>query len=326
MPPLLGLNLECVRATSSKGLRKSSKPSRLSLYLPNIQYIVFMPSINNFRSEMDTSTEALLKVSYNSDDFDSGPTSLVFEQITSPLPHQISPLLSSASSVSSIDRPMLPNFQLGPMRQRHLSCIVENWSETDSYSSLPTELTPKSKIFPEDLNSSRAWEAEDLDEYITTLDESNIIDIKSIEKVDCVPFNNGNHCWTPTIYGQRYTKYHSDNMTAISAQIHSANNQTDKLNRSQETLPSCGASVAEYPKIMTESCYGSLNTVNWTSTDYLLNKNTSCEEIDLLNESGKSLSMNNFERTGDNSLDSSICESRTTANSTLDSTGVDFGK
>lgn len=182
---------------------------------------------------MDTSTERLLKTSQNSSDADSTfdePTSIS----SSPEPDVFytDPVVAPAPP---------PSFTLGAFRTRHLSCILENWSESESYNSLPVEATSPGQ--PEesfaaalDAASTKplSWEAEDVDEYITTLDESCIRDIESIERID--------QLIAPPRTWQRKRR-------AIQVDLHP-----------EPIECQTGAPIEQYPTIMTASCYGSLDT------------------------------------------------------------------
>lgn len=212
---------------------------------------------------MDQSTEKLLKTSSDGpidgicNDIDSGPTSFTFDvpilinslveqhqrinaDIIPPIPTQPPPIPTQPPPESIC----MPSFAIGAAtcgntlqlpqyRTRHLSCIIENWSESESYNSLPPEVTIKKNddVFTSIANQKPVpWEAEDLAEYITTLDESCILDIESIENVNQIGTIPN---WQSTVYGPKYQSF-------------------EDINKS-------GGPVEKYPKIMTTSCYGTLN-------------------------------------------------------------------
>lgn len=87
----------------------------------------------------------------------------------------------------------VPSFVLGPYnhRKRLLSCIVENWPESDSFNSLPADINPSPRDTTDcagvPMKKPFSWEAEDVADYITTLDEACILDIESYEEVDKIP-------------------------------------------------------------------------------------------------------------------------------------------
>lgn len=135
----------------------------------------------------------------------------------------------------------LPTFSLGAFRTRHLSCILENWSESESYNSLPIEATSPGlpdASFAAAIDAAATkplcWEAEDVEEYITTLDENCIRDIESIERLD--------QLMPPPKTWPRKRR-------AVQVELHP-----------EPIECQTGAPVEQYPTIMTASCYGSLDT------------------------------------------------------------------
>lgn len=222
--------------------------------------------VNHFPT-MDQSTEKLLKTSSDSplegisNDIDSGPSSLNFDNPYSldaiyqyPATHYKPPTITQPSPGAPTNN-AVPTFAIGsatsgstlqlpPYRTRHLSCIIENWSESESYNSLPPEVTSSKKN--DDLFSQIGkpktvpWEAEDLAEYITTLDESCILDIESIEEISNIDGNDKAPNWKSMIYGPKYKSF-------------------DDINKMNGTTAKSGGPVEKYPKIMTTSCYGTLN-------------------------------------------------------------------
>lgn len=117
----------------------------------------------------------------NEDCYSSGPSSINLDALTAP---------------SSPE----PNFVLGPhlQRRRLLSCIAENWPETDAYSSLPVDDHDAFDI--DCFNSNRSahidvitsFACDTEDDFITTLDESCILDIESLEDVSEMANTNEN--------------------------------------------------------------------------------------------------------------------------------------
>lgn len=112
----------------------------------------------------------------------------------------------SGPSSINLDQPTArsspePNFVLGPYQQRRrlLSCIAENWPETDAYSSLPMDGHDAFDIdcfadnrLDVDEIKSFACETEDAADFIITLDESCILDIESLEDVSKISSPNRN--------------------------------------------------------------------------------------------------------------------------------------
>lgn len=117
----------------------------------------------------------------NEDCYGSGPSSINLDSLTAP---------------SSPE----PNFVLGPhlQRRRLLSCIAENCPETDVYSSLPVDDHDAFDIDCFNSNRSahidviKSFACETEDDFITTLDESCILDIESLEDVSEIPNTNEN--------------------------------------------------------------------------------------------------------------------------------------
>lgn len=224
---------------------------------------------------MDQSTEKLLKSSNNSDslfgisNYYDTSQSIAYD------------LAASANSPEqSIIVDTLPTFTLGAYRTRHLSCILENWSESESYNSLPTEVTQKNDESFNTLDQKpMSWEAEDVTEYITTLDESCILDIESVERIDKVS-NEGKNPWSKSQYHSCTQRPSNEGIRKmVTVDVHS----TDTSDANISDVKS-GGPVLKYPKIMTTSCYGALsnpfidksledmNTIH-KSTDELIHKN-----------------------------------------------------
>lgn len=228
---------------------------------------------------MDQSTEKLLISSNNSDSplfgisnyYDSSP-SITYD-------------LATNSPEQSIISDILPTFTLGAYRTRHLSCILENWSESESYNSLPTEVTQKNDDSFNTMLDRKpmSWEAEDVTEYITTLDESCILDIESVERIDKIANEEKiANPWSKTEY--QTWSHHTPNVgkpKMIMADVHT----TDTIDATDgSAIVKSGVPVLKYPKIMTTSCYGALsnpfvdksfddmNSVH-KSTDELIHKN-----------------------------------------------------
>ncbi len=238
---------------------------------------------------MDQSTEKLLKSSNNSDSplfgisnhYDSSQ-SITYD------------LHATNSPEQSIITDTLPSFTLGAYRTRHLSCILENWSESESYNSLPPEVTQKTDDSFNTLLDQKpmCWEAEDVTEYITTLDESRILDIESIERIDKVSNDKKMlvNPWSNVEWSQCAP---SDHLEAKQKRVMVDVHITDTSDVNESCVESCGP-VEKYPEIMTASCYGSLsnpfvdksfedmNNV-YKSSDELINKNHQLDDFIYLN-------------------------------------------
>lgn len=225
---------------------------------------------------MDQSTEKLLKSSNNSDsplfgisNFYDSSQSITYD-------------LATNSPEQSIIADTIPTFTLGAYRTRHLSCILENWSESESYNSLPTEVTKKSDDSFNTLLDRKpmSWEAEDVTDYITTLDESCILDIESIERIDKIANEEKMaNRWSQSEYNTwPYRTPNEVTQKMVMVDVHTTD--TNDANVSVKS----GGPVQKYPKIMTASCYGALsnpfvdksfedmNSVH-RSTDELIQKN-----------------------------------------------------
>lgn len=226
---------------------------------------------------MDQSTEKLLKSSNNSD----SPLFGISNYYDSS--QSITYDLASNSPEQSIIADTIPTFTLGAYRTRHLSCILENWSESESYNSLPMEVTQKSDDSFNTMLDRKpmSWEAEDVTDYITTLDESCILDIESIERIDKIskeekmvnPWSKSEyHTWSG-----RTPNDGTQKMVTVDVHTNDANVSSIKS----------GGPVLKYPKIMTASCYGALSNpfvddMNGSvhkSTDELTQRNQSDDFI-----------------------------------------------
>lgn len=254
---------------------------------------------------MDQSTERLLKTSINSDSPLFGISNTIDSAHSSPPPYIYdapSPSTSSPDPSVFITDNTAPSFALGPYRTRHLSCILENWSESESYNSLPIESTTQKNddSFAGLLDHQKpmSWEAEDVTEYITTLDESCILDIESIEEIDQIPKEQQRHSWTSsTVHIDTINKHknvHTLQPNHLQPQHHHHHHHQTQNNRQQtqsrqtnkyvcaatsitnlsnknishstdsllygtNVMIKSGGPVEKYPKIMTTSCYGALS-------------------------------------------------------------------
>lgn len=184
--------------------------------------------------------------------------------------------VSPESSVFYSETPVTPSFALGgAYRTRHLSCILENWSESESYNSLPPEFTKKTDDSFDgllDLQQPMAWEAEDVTEYITTLDESCILDIESIERIDQFGMPNATPA-IPTSTSGHAIHYHSQKPS------NSTNHSKDSLFFGSSDMTISGEPNDKFPNIMTTSCYGSLNSASTVTMMAEIDVHQSTEEL-----------------------------------------------
>lgn len=270
---------------------------------------------------MDQSTERLLKTSQKSSDAGSS----LYDQSSVSSSPELDVFYTELVSANLPTPPKPSNFTLGAYRTRHLSCILENWSESESYNSLPIEATSPGRpdeSFAEALDAAstkpHCWEAEDVDEYITTLDETCIRDIESFEHID--------QLMPPPKTWPRKRR-------AIQVEMHP-----------EPIECQTGAPIEQYPTIMTASCYGALDT-SFESTTCLVDpemdvldqltqmlKNTEIEPLEnylylnppLLNNQPKCRSPLPM------SLNSSFCEGSVSLNNSFYEprsmqTSIDFG-
>lgn len=241
---------------------------------------------------MDQSTDKLLQVSDEPSEgicnelMNSGPPSINFDLISSEPSSSLYvddlPIVSQTASTSSM-------FQLGPLygRTRHLSCIIENWSESESYNSLPPEINKSNDESFDYVNQQKpsSWEAEDLSDYISTLDESCILDIESLEEINSnSEQQKSDYQWTSSVHGPKYHEYQKE------IQINQSNHQSlnsiieTDLNQINAIMIKSGGPVEKYPKIMSQSCYGQLNNPFIDTNTLEQVKNVDATDLDKENE------------------------------------------
>lgn len=266
-------------------------------------------------NSMNQSMEQLLDTSLNldgcsnsgCDELDCCPPLINFENY---------PTIFDESSIIDQTVPS-SNFLLGPYKSERLSAIHENWS-TDGYSSLPVEILQKSEI--EFAKQITAWEAEDTKDFITTLDESCILDIESLESVDKI---QESIYWSPPKLITTSAEIHNNNNCSTPKFTHST--PICSLNSSQifSTNTFGGGPVEKYPKIMTQSCYGELPS-SWNVV--LIggggNGKSDDDEISVLNKSTDDLLKNDLPKNrknkgGTQSLNTSFYEGCTSMNSSF---------
>ncbi|XP_058455784.1 protein TANC2 isoform X2 [Malaya genurostris] len=233
----------------------------------------------------------------------------------------------SAEYATIVKDRFVPEFLVGecsrpivPKAARPVS-MYEPWIDTNTFTSLPTELMPLStKVvdidFESDLLARKVcWEAEDADDFITTLDESAILDMES-----CDDFHE--------IYTQPNSKL------VVSADIHHRSELNDnkyeeieiyatvkKKPREKPTahaqtvdcqvMITSGGPIEKFPKIMTTSCYGELHSANtisaWHDSGSIVKSNENLLDSRTFSI-GNNNSMNNSIVDGFSSMASSTCE------------------
>lgn len=178
------------------------------------------------------------------------------------------------------EQPQVPSFCLGPYRPEPLYAIHEH----EGYSSLPPEKTSMNTDFMDSMpNKAHYWEAEDAEEFITTLNEFGMINDSSSNLGSNAP-----------------------SLITVAADVHYSNQSSRpmSLNLSQINLPS-GNQIEVYSNAMMESCYGDINNP--------FNVNRSDDEISLINKSTDNLldGLNSAKMSGFNSMTSSIMTTST---------------
>lgn len=223
---------------------------------------------------MNQSTERLQQTSQHSADSISSSSPGLAD------PSDVFYVDDTTALVSGKITPSAAHFLPGGYRTRHLSCIMEQWSESESYTSLPIEPmtpakpspTPNGTGFTDDDAAAklRSWEAEDVDEYITTLDESCLLDIESLERIDriaIVPDELSRSAWS--------SRAPMKQTIPVQVELHIP--PPDSRSTQSLHYPESGdGAVQRYPNIMTTSCYGSL-TVDPYDTVYDDNDNEECD-------------------------------------------------
>lgn len=171
----------------------------------------------------------------------------------------------------------VPNFVLGPYdnRRRPMS-MYEPWFnliEPEGYTSLPPEVPDNactSLNFDQYsmANNKTYWEAEDADEYMTTLDESTILDIESFENIQKGMEKHEQQQFVTVTADVHHTQSRAvstgggDIGTDIG--IYATIRKNDKKmtmtnNKIDPTEMQIMLTTNALPNIMTASCYGTLN-------------------------------------------------------------------
>lgn len=173
----------------------------------------------------------------------------------------------------------VPNFVLGPYdnRRRPMS-MYEPWFnliEPEAYTSLPPDVPDNacaSLNFDQYqmANNKTYWEAEDADEYMTTLDESTILDIESFENIQQSIEKQEQQQQFVTVtadvhHNQSHLKTVAGAGIGTDIGIYATiRKNTDKKmtatnNKIDATQMQIMLTTNALPNIMTASCYGALN-------------------------------------------------------------------
>ena len=199
----------------------------------------------------------------------------------------------------------VPNFVLGPFRNQNNRPIsmYEPWAESkNGYNSLPPDLLGgrhNMGLVDIDIDPKLAyktsWEAEDASEFITTLDESAILDIASLENVNQNPIYSQPHqvIVAADIHHNHHQSHHHqsdlDERKYEEIQIYATIKKKPKEKKEisdYQVMVTSGGPVEKYPKIMTTSCYGELNA--WTEHQSAIVRSSEClinSQINSMNNS-----------------------------------------
>ncbi|GAB0090500.1 hypothetical protein DMENIID0001_052360 [Sergentomyia squamirostris] len=123
--------------------------------------------------------------------------------------------------------------------------------QQESYSSLPVEVEQINNVdgcFERFDRRTQPWEAEDANDFITTLDESLILDIASLERIDNIDVATN----TKVVPVVNMKNQRPKSLYEISSIPHGDGG-------SNQIMVTSGGPVEKCPKIMTTSCYGALN-------------------------------------------------------------------
>uniref|UniRef100_A0A182PD66 Uncharacterized protein n=1 Tax=Anopheles epiroticus TaxID=199890 RepID=A0A182PD66_9DIPT len=151
---------------------------------------------------------------------------------------------------------LVPDFILGlphhcstPKKNGRPVSMYEPWTQSEPFRSLPAEMLRKTtKLIDIEFETEAAavaaaasrscWEAEDADEFITTLDESAILDIESYEDL--------NHIYSQPAMGMNYNNNNNDSLghrkLIVAADVHHDEPQ-QRQQHTYQPLPH----VFEYP-------------------------------------------------------------------------------
>ncbi|XP_055610896.1 protein TANC2 isoform X2 [Uranotaenia lowii] len=274
---------------------------------------------------MDDSTEKLLNdsmistMSTNTDDLDSIGIDNMNYVPSNP---------DNPEYASIVKDRVVPDFLIGVPGQcsnvktvRPVS-MYEPWIETNEFTSLPAVLMRRpSKVVDVDFESQFLsqkvhWEAEDADDFITTLDESAILDIESCEDLNQIYAQpNPKLIVAADIHHRSQLEDRKYEEIEIYATI--KKKPRDKPTSSIQTVDcqvmvTSGGPMEKFPKIMTSSCYGELNAMSsnnlmWTDSSLIVKSNENLLDSRSLSI-GNTNSMNNSIVDGFSSMTSSFNE------------------
>lgn len=220
------------------------------------------------------STEKLLTPIYETCPIvDDGVDNLNFRALEAGVDYS---LPSTHKTMEDTDIQGVPNFVLGPYdpRRRPVS-MYEPWFnliEPEAYTSLPPDVPDNacsSLNFDQySIANKTYWEAEDADEYMTTLDESTILDIESFENIQQGIEKQEQQQQYVTVTADVHLP--QSHLQTVGAGIYATIRKNDKkMNNNkidadatemQIMLTTTKTSSSNTPpNIMTASCYGTLN-------------------------------------------------------------------
>lgn len=187
-------------------------------------------------------------------------------------------LPSPQKSIEETSIQQVPNFVLGPYdpRRRPVS-MYEPWFnliEPEGYTSLPPDVSDNactSLNFDQySVANKTYWEAEDADEYMTTLDESTILDIESFENIQ-QGIDKQQQQQQQYVTVTADVHHHQSHLKSVGTDIgiYATIRKNDKKMKNnkidadstemQIMLTTTSTSSNVPPNIMTASCYGTLN-------------------------------------------------------------------
>ncbi|KAL1382831.1 hypothetical protein pipiens_013192 [Culex pipiens pipiens] len=273
---------------------------------------------------MDDSTEKLLNdsmistMSTNTDDLNSsGVDNLNYESSNPDGPEY---------ATIGRDR-MVPDFLVGacsrptPPKSARPVSMYEPWMQTNEFTSLPADLMrrPIKTVdidFESDLGVKKiCWEAEDADDFITTLDESAILDIESCENIEQIYAQPNQRVVVAADIHHRVEledrKYEEIEIYATVKKKPRDKPASQIQSVDCQVMITSGGPMEKFPKIMTTSCYGELNLMNtcsgWNDPSLIVKSNENLLDPRVFS-TGNNNSMNNSIVDGFSSMASSIYE------------------
>ncbi|XP_065074824.1 uncharacterized protein LOC135698674 [Ochlerotatus camptorhynchus] len=215
---------------------------------------------------------------------------------------------------------VVPDFLIGACSRPAVSrttrpvSMYEPWVETNTFSSLPVDamrVKPVKMIdidFESELSSQKVcWEAEDADDFITTLDESAILDIVSCEDIS-QSYAQPNHKLIVAADIHHRAALDDRKYEDIGIYATVKKKPRDKTGN-QHHLVDCqvmitsGGPMEKLPKIMTTSCYGELNMMT------LMNTSSTWNDPSLIVKSNENLlDTRPFSISNNNSMNNSIVD------------------